>query len=227
MKRSRILGLSSATNTVGAAVVDTDGIVSECSVSGEVAKSEKLVRLVDEALKQASLKISDIDAVAVAAGPGSYSGLRGSLATAKAFARSLEIPIISVSTLDAAAYNFIDHSGTVLVAINACRDEYNCALFGSYKGEMNRLTDDVTVQLDRMADLFSRVEGDLTIACDRDIKGSIKNGSVVFASQIAAVPLARNVAAIGLEKFLKKDLEDLISLKPTYSHKPNIREFKK
>ena len=227
MKQIRILGLSSATNTVGAAVVDAERVLSESSVSGDVARSEKLIGLADRALGQASLKIGDVDAVAVAIGPGSYSGLRGAVATAKGLAASLDIPVISVPTLDAAAYNFIGRSGTVLVAINACRDDYNAALFGFSGGSMKRLTDDVTMKLERITELISQVRGELTVACDRDISGHFKSRTVAFAPVISAIPYARNVATIGLAKFRKKDFEDLILLKPVYSHKPNIREFSK
>ena len=222
----KVLGIASATNTIGAAVVDEDLVIAECSVSGKTAQTEKLIILVDEVLRKSSIKIKDIDAVAVTIGPGSYSGLRGGLATAKGLVKSLNIPMISVSTLHAIAYNFIDITGIVAVAINACRDDYNFALFGVGSGSLKRLTGDLTVKQGKIEEVFSSISGKIILACDERMKGKIKNENVLFAEPKNIVPWAVNVARIGLEKLRKKEVEDYISLAPTYSHKPNIREFK-
>jgi tRNA threonylcarbamoyladenosine biosynthesis protein TsaB len=209
VRDAKILGLSSATNTVGAAIIDGDCVISECSVTGDRARSERLISLVDEVIEKAGLDIKKIDAVAVATGPGSYSGLRGGLATAKALTAVLNKPIISVATLDAAAYNYIGHNGTVLVALNACRDDYNMALFGFENGLMKRLTKDITVKLSKIKEVVSQVKGELTVAIDN------------------AIPLAKNVAILGLAKLKNGETEDYLTLVPEYSHKPNIREYAK
>jgi tRNA threonylcarbamoyladenosine biosynthesis protein TsaB len=228
MKKNKIniLGISSATNTVSAAIFN-GATISECSVAGDNARSEQLIPLIDEVIKRSGLKLSDMDAVAVTSGPGSYSGLRGGVATAKGLVAALKIPVISVKTLDCAAYNFIDHEGTVLVALHACKDEYNIALFGCNNAKVKRLTKDMTVTLDKLSKVISKVEGDLLISCDRDIKDSFKAGSVRFASSASAIPWAKNTAVIATEKFNDKDTENALSFVPVYSHKPNIREWKK
>lgn len=221
-----ILGISSATNTMGAAVYNGK-LMAECSISGDRARSEQIVPLINEVLQRSGLKIKDIDAVAVTKGPGSYSGLRGGIAVAKGLVAALDIPIISVPTLDSAAYNFIDFEGTFLVALHACKDEYNISLFGAHKGVVKRLTKDIVTTIDGISKVINKVEGELTISCDREIAGIIKNKNIRIASRTSAVPWARNTAVIGSEKFKKHEFVDALTLVPEYSHKPNIREWKK
>jgi len=223
----KILGITSAIDVVGAGIVSESGILAECTVSSKIMRSEKLITLVDEVLKRADLKISDIDGVAVTTGPGSYSGLRGGLATAKGLVEALDIPIISVSTLHAIAFNFIDIDGTVAIAVNACRDDYNFSLWGSNDGKLIRLTGDITAKIGRIVDKLSEVRGKLTLAADETLRKKIKNDNISIAEQKNIVPWAVNVARIGLEKLKNKEVEDYIKLSPNYSHKPNIREYKK
>jgi tRNA threonylcarbamoyladenosine biosynthesis protein TsaB len=223
----KIIGLSSASNTIGAAVLDERGITAECTVSGPSVRSEKLIVLVEEALNRSKIKISDIDAVAVTIGPGSYSGLRGGLAAAKGLVQSLNIDIISVPTLDAVAYNFRNYNGTVAVAINACRDDYNIALFGVHNGAIKRMTKDMTVKLDRISEVLSKVSGEMTLVSDKDLSKDIKNKNIRLASADSAIPWAKNVAIIGGMKYENGEFGDYLSLVPEYSHKPNIREYKK
>jgi tRNA threonylcarbamoyladenosine biosynthesis protein TsaB len=227
MKDIKVLGITSAIGIIGAGICGEDNVLSECSVSGKIVQTEKLISLVDELLKRTKLKIGDIDAVAVTTGPGSYSGLRGGLATAKAFAQALDIPIISVSTLHAIAYNFIDIEGTVAVAVNACRDDYNFSIWGASRGKLKRLTADLTVKIDKIVDVMSSVKGKMTLAADEALKERIKGDNILLADPRSVLPWAVNVARIGLEKLKDNEVEDYITLSPSYSHKPNIREYKK
>ena len=223
----KILGITSAIDVVGAGIASDDGILAECTVSSKIMRSEKLITLVDDVLKKAKLKITDIDAVAVTTGPGSYSGLRGGLATAKGLVEALDIPIISVSTLHAIAFNFVDIDGTVAIAVNACRDDYNFSLWGSDRGVLKRLTGDITSKIGIIIDKLSEVRGKLTLAADETLRKKINNDNILLAEQKNIVPWAVNVARIGLEKLKNKEVGDYIKMAPNYSHRPNIMEFKK
>jgi len=227
MRDVKILGITSAVGVVGAGIVSDGGVLAECTVSSKIMRSEKLITLVDDVLKRTKLTINDIDAVAVTTGPGSYSGLRGGLATAKGLVEALDIPIISVSTLHAIAFNFVDIDGTVAIAVNACRDDYNFSLWGSNRGELKRLTGDITVKIGRIVDKLSEVRGKLILAADETLRKIIKNDNILVAEPGNIVPWAVNVARIGLEKLKNKEVGDHITMAPNYSHKPNIREYRK
>lgn len=223
----KVLGITSATDIIGAGIAGDEGILAECSVSSKVAQSEKLIALIDDLLNKAKISTKDIDAVSVTVGPGSYSGLRGGLSTAKGLVAALNIPIISVSTLHAIAFNLSDIEGAIAVAVNACRDDYNLALFGASSGKLRRLTEDITVKLDKLKEVFSSISGRIILACDGKLRKEIINENVSFAEPKNVLPWAVNVARIGLEKLKNMESEDYISLSPNYSHKPNIREYKK
>jgi tRNA threonylcarbamoyl adenosine modification protein YeaZ len=227
MRDVKILGITSAIDVVGAGIASDGGVFAECTVSSKIMRSEKLITLVDDVLKRTNLKIKDIDAVAVTTGPGSYSGLRGGLATAKGLVEALDIPIISVSTLHAIAFNFIDIDGTVAIAVNACRDDYNFSLWGSSRGELKRLTGDITVKIGKIVEKLSGVEGKMILAADETLRKMIKNDNILVAEQKNIVPWAVNVARIGLKKLKNKEVGDYIKMAPNYSHKPNIREYRK
>lgn len=223
----KVLGITSAIGIVGAAVAEEHGILAECSVSSSITQSEKLIILVEDVLKKTKIKINDIEAVAVTAGPGSYSGLRGGVAAAKGLVAALGVPIVSVSTLHAIAYNLINSKGTIAVSVNACRDDYNFALFGSDAGKLKRLTSDITVKIGKISEIFNSISGDIILAADEKLKGKISNVNVIFAEPKNVVPWAVNVARIGIEKAKNKEFGDYLTMSPSYSHKPNIREFKK
>lgn len=223
----KVLGISSAINVVGAGIADEGGIMAECTLSSKITQSEKLIVLIDDVLTKAKLKAKDLDAVAVTTGPGSYSGLRGGLAAAKGLVRALDIPVISVSTLHAIAFNFTDIEGTIAVAVNACRDDYNFSLWGSRRGKLIRLTDDFSVGIGRIIDVLSSVKGRITLAADEILRKRIKSDNILLAEPKNAVPWAVNVARIGIEKLRKNEIADAVKLAPSYSHGPNIREYKK
>ncbi len=227
MRDAKVLGITSAIGVVGAGICGEDNVLAECTISDRIIRSEGLITLIDDVLKRTKLKMSDIDAVAVTTGPGSYSGLRGGLASAKGLVEALDIPLISVSTLHAIAFNFVDLEGTVAVAVNACRDDYNFSLWGSSGGHLRRLTGDVTVKIGTIAVQLAKVGGKMTLAADEALRKRIKNDNILLAEPKNAVPWAVNVARIGLEKLRKKEVEDHIKIAPSYSHKPNIREYKK
>jgi tRNA threonylcarbamoyladenosine biosynthesis protein TsaB len=227
MRDKIVLGITSAAGISGAGIASDSGILAECSFSSKAVQSEKLIILIHEVLKRTKLSIKDIDAVAVTTGPGSYSGLRGGLAAAKGLVEALKVPIISVPTLEAIAFNFIDFDGTIAIAVNACKDDYNFSLWGSKKGGLKRMTADITVKMNKVAEVMSKVKGKMILAADKELKNAMKNDNILFAEEKNIMPWAVNVARIGLKKLENKEVADHITLAPSYSHKPNIREHKK
>jgi tRNA threonylcarbamoyladenosine biosynthesis protein TsaB len=114
-----ILAIETATDVCGVALIDREKIVGHRSVAEKNVHSERLLPMVEEVLRVASLTVKDLDAVAVSIGPGSFTGLRIGLSTAKGLAIALRVPIIAVSTLDALAYELY-RSDEQRTAVNAC-----------------------------------------------------------------------------------------------------------
>jgi len=216
-----VLGLSSATKIVSLGLIDEDKVLVETTVAD--LRAEKLVFY----MKEAGIEPEQIEAVAVAQGPGSYSGLRGGLATAKSLAQTLKVPLTGVSTLEAIAYNLIEIEGTMAVMLDAKRDEYNFALFGVSQGKLQRLTDDLVLTLDNISRKLKQINGQIHLTgAVNDLRKKLKGDNYLFADEIHSQPYGINVARLGALKIKAGVTSDPLKLTPNYSHKPNIREYK-
>jgi tRNA threonylcarbamoyladenosine biosynthesis protein TsaB len=218
----RILGLSSATKIISIGLVDEEKVLIETTLAD--IQAEKIMFYV----KEAGIKPEEIDGVAVAQGPGSYSGLRGGLAAAKSLAQTLNVPLVGISTLEAIAYNLVDIEGTMAVVLDARADEYNFALFGASQSKLKRLTDDLVLKLEVLLDRLSRISGDIWVVGNiREVRGKIRENqeNIHFAEAIHSHPYGINVARLGLLKNKAGQTDDPLKLVPQYSHKPSFREF--
>jgi tRNA threonylcarbamoyladenosine biosynthesis protein TsaB len=215
----RVLGLSGATKVISLGLIDDDNLIVETTVADSHA--EKIMFYV----KEAGLEPAQIEGIAVAFGPGSYSGLRGSLAAAKSLAQTLNVPLAGVSTLEAIAYNLIDIEGTIIVILGARADEYNCALFGASQGKLTRLTDDVVMKLAALKERLGGITGEIWVTGDTKELKNLKTTNPHFAEDVHGHLYGTNVARIGLELIKAGKLADPLKLVPLYSHQPNIKEF--
>jgi len=222
-----VLGISSALHVLEAALIEDDHLLCAHSL-GEGLKAEDITGLIDRALLSAKKDIKDISLVAVTRGPGSYGGLRGGLAAAKAISQSMGIALAAVPTLDAVSDNLANLKGFVVIALDAIKDEYNAAIFS----QAGRLTEDFTASGEKLAAVLSKISGAFYLASPRDdiflrIREMNPSSQVKQVEKELSLPSARAVAKIGLENFRRGDLKDPITLTPLYSHEPNIREYKK
>ena len=110
-KRMKILALDSSGLVASVAVVEEDQLLAEYTVNYKKTHSQTLLPMLDEIAKMIELDLETIDAIAVAAGPGSFTGLRIGSATAKGLGLALKKPLIPVPTVDALAYNLYDTTG--------------------------------------------------------------------------------------------------------------------
>lgn len=101
----KILGLDSSGLVASAAVVADDITIAEYTINYKKTHSQTLLPMLEEIKNMTELDLQTLDAIAIAAGPGSFTGLRIGSATAKGLGLVLEIPIIPVPTVDALAYN--------------------------------------------------------------------------------------------------------------------------
>ncbi|MBN2058329.1 MAG: tRNA (adenosine(37)-N6)-threonylcarbamoyltransferase complex dimerization subunit type 1 TsaB [Candidatus Saganbacteria bacterium] len=218
----RILGLSSATKVISIGLVDDDRVLAETTVAD--LRSEKLLFYIEAA----GIKPEQIEGIAVAQGPGSYSGLRGGLAAAKTMAQVLNKPLVGLSTLKAIAFNLVDLNGTMAVILDAKRDEYNFALFGASQGRLKRLSDDLVLKRSTMLEQFGRIKGEIHLLGKTDeFRAELKSDNYHFTEEIHSHPYGINVARLGLELINAGRAADPLKLMPNYSHKPTIREWKK
>ena len=123
-----ILGIEAATRVASVAVVSDEKILAEISQEAKLTHSETLLPQIEQVLKIAN--VEKIDAVAVSIGPGSFTGLRIGLATAKALSYAWQIKIIGVPTLQAISYHFPTNNAVIIPMLDA---QKNRAYFQKFK----------------------------------------------------------------------------------------------
>lgn len=132
----KILGLDSSGLVASVAVVEDEALIAEYTVNYKKTHSQTLLPMLDEIAKMINLDLESVDAIAVAAGPGSFTGLRIGSATAKGLGLALKKPLISVPTVEALAYNLYDTDGLICPIMDARRSQ---VYTGVYRFEDHRL----------------------------------------------------------------------------------------
>ena len=148
----KILALETSAKSVSAAVVENGRILCSAYQNTGLTHSRTLMPLVDGMLRAADLTAGDMDLIAVAHGPGSFTGLRIGVSAAKGLAWAQEIPCCGVSTLLAMAQNLRHMDALVVCAMDARRNQVYNALFRAENGVLTRLSEDRAISLAELAD---------------------------------------------------------------------------
>ena len=130
----KLLALDSSGLVASAAIVDDNITIAEYTVNYKKTHSQTLLPMLDEIKRMTELDLHTIDAIAIAAGPGSFTGLRIGAATAKGLGLALEIPIIPVPTVDSLAYNLYGSDKLICPLMDARRNQVYTGLYTILKG---------------------------------------------------------------------------------------------
>ena len=148
----RILALETSAKSVSCAVVEDGAVLARSFQNTGLTHSRTLLPMVDAMLRNAALPPERVDLYAVAAGPGSFTGLRIGVSALKGLAWAADKPCVGVSTLYAMARNLAHLDGALLVgAMDARREQVYNALFEANGGVLKRLTPDRAISLDELA----------------------------------------------------------------------------
>ena len=153
----KILALETSAKAVSAAVSEDGRILASGYQDTGLTHSRTLMPIVEHILKNTGLTVADMDAIAVAAGPGSFTGIRIGVSAAKGLAFAADKPAVGVSTLAAMARNVAFCDGLVICAMDARRQQVYNALFEAKDGSLTRLTSDRAIAL---AELVEELKGD-------------------------------------------------------------------
>lgn len=138
-----ILAIESATIEVGCALVGADGLLAEVRVARRRRHAETLTPAIHFACEQAGVRLAEVAVVAVDVGPGLFTGLRVGVATAKAMAAALGVPMVGVSSLDLLAFPARFSSRRIGAVIDARRGELFTAFYRQVPGGVQRESDPV------------------------------------------------------------------------------------
>jgi N6-L-threonylcarbamoyladenine synthase/protein kinase Bud32 len=170
---------------------DAPRVIATGDIVAHRAALSRLLPAVMELLEEAGITVADLGLVVVGRGPGSYTGVRIGMATAKGLTHGLGVPLGGVGTLDAVAWGLTDHQGLLGVVADAMRQEVYTALFECSGGHVRRLEDDIVHSPEDAAGRWAEhVEGDLLLAGD----GLAKHGEVFFdvlGGRVSSAPQER------------------------------------
>jgi tRNA threonylcarbamoyladenosine biosynthesis protein TsaB len=220
-----ILNIETSTN-VGSVSLSRDGhswIIKEEKESGDHAR--QLTVFIEELMDTAKLSLKDLDAVAVSAGPGSYTGLRIGVSVAKGIAYTLQKPLIAVDTLKAIAYGvqLFDRPGPndmIVVIQDARRMDAYAAV---YKSDLSTVKSPYFLTLESDSFLEFLPEGARIFLCGNAVekfKGISNNPSFIFSA--VNCPSSRFMEQLSCEQYLEKKFEDVAYYEPFYMKPPNV-----
>ncbi|MDY6826549.1 MAG: tRNA (adenosine(37)-N6)-threonylcarbamoyltransferase complex dimerization subunit type 1 TsaB [Bacillota bacterium] len=157
-----ILGLDTTTLSCSVALLQDDRLLAEMTTSIKKTHSERLMPMLDTLLKEAGLEREELQAVAAAAGPGSFTGLRIGVSTARALAQGLGIPAVPVCTLEALAEAAISPGALICPLLDARRSQVYSALYRRSPEEpypLETLLEPQALALDELAKALRSCDG--------------------------------------------------------------------
>ena len=149
----RILALDTSGLVVSAAVAEDESLIAETFLQYQKTHSQTLLPLIADMLGQIEMDVGDMDALALAVGPGSFTGLRIGVCTVKGLAMPEGIPVAPVPTLDALAQTCALYGGLVCPIMDARRDQVYTALYRTSRGHIReKLNDDGALPVDELCE---------------------------------------------------------------------------
>lgn len=209
-----ILNVESATTNCSVSVArDGELLALKEQDTSNYSHSEKLHEYIREVLSEASLAVSELEAIAVSKGPGSYTGLRIGVSAAKGLCFSLDIPLISVATLESMARQVQVEQGVIIPALDARRMEVYSAVFdGAYR--QVRETRAEVIDIHSFSEYTDNgrvyILGNGADKC----RTLLTHPNFIFKDTIA--PSAREMCLLSDTKFRKGAFEDLAYFEPYY-----------
>lgn len=146
-----ILALEASAKAASAALMSDDVIIAQYTQCSGLTHSRTLLPMVNDLLKNTDNKIADVELIAVSHGPGSFTGIRIGISTAKGLAWASDKPCVGVSTLEAMAWHGLSAGGLICPVMDARRQQVYNALFEIENGEPKRLCGDRAIALESLA----------------------------------------------------------------------------
>ncbi|QEK13121.1 tRNA (adenosine(37)-N6)-threonylcarbamoyltransferase complex dimerization subunit type 1 TsaB [Crassaminicella thermophila] len=220
----KILAFDTSSIVASVAVMDDDKLIGEYTINHKRTHSQKLMPMIEEVLESCELTMKDIDVVAVAEGPGSFTGIRIGVATAKGLSHAMNIPVIGISTLDALAFNVAFSHGLICPILDARRNQVYTAVYKWDNGNLSMIEEHMAVSIEELVDkLMQRPEkviflGD-GVATNKIYLIEKLKDRVLFAPNSMKMPKAASIAELALQKAKEGNLKNCYELLPTYLRK--------
>lgn len=219
----KILGIDTSSMATSIAVIEDNKLICEYTVNTKKTHSQKLMLMIENMLKISDININEMDLIAVCEGPGSFTGLRISMATAKAIAHVNNLPIIGVNSLEILAANMNLCNKKICSILDAQRTQ---VYTGQYKFENNEVVEVKSIDVVEIDDLIEELSdsneewiivGEAVYKYEDKIK-DIENIHIAASSH--NVSKASSLCALAINKYNKNiSVYDCYSINPVYIRK--------
>ena len=215
-----ILAFETSAKAGSVALADGKKLLGESYQNTGLTHSQTLLTMARDLLKSCGVTAQDVTHVAVAAGPGSFTGVRIGVAAAKGFAWGAECPCCGVSTLEAMAAQMGVHSGYICPVMDARRSQVYNALFHAEKEKYSRVTEDRAISLEDLGNELKNLKepiflvGDGSILCYNTLSEQVPG--LVLPPEHRMHQRAAGVALVAWEQIARGEAGDAASLTPNY-----------
>ena len=216
----KLLAFETSAKAGSVALLEGSTLLAESYQNTGLTHSQTLLTMAEDLLKSCGLAPADVEAVAVAAGPGSFTGVRIGVAAAKGYAWGGELPLYGVSTLEAMALQLGIYRGYVLPVMDARRNQVYNAVFHFDAGKMTRCTEDRAISLAELGEEIKNFKepiflvGDGSILCYNTLKEAVP--SLVLPPEHRMHQRAAGVGLAALAMIDRGETGDAAALQPNY-----------
>ena len=210
-----VLGIETSTPVCGVGIAENRQILADYSLDAGVQHAERLISMVSQVLAGANLGLDAMSGVAVGAGPGSFTGLRIGMATAKGLCLAAGIPLLSIPTLAGIAYDHLTYGVPVCAMLDARRGQVYAGVYRAGKRGPHSVLTDAVLPLEEVLPLLPRP---VIFAGQGSYvhKDRIMEWMGGDASIVPGLPKGGSLAAIGCAKVELGEVSDFTQVEPNY-----------
>lgn len=220
----KLVVLDSSGLVASVAIMEDDTLIGEYTINYKKTHSQTLLPMLDEVVNMTETDLESIDAIAIAKGPGSFTGLRIGSATAKGLGLALKKPIVSVPTVEALAYNLYESSGYICPIMDARRNQVYTGIYQWKDGVFTVVEDQCARSIDETIDAINQLGEHVIFLGDgvpvfRDRIKEQATVSVSFAPAHLNRQRAGAVGSLAMEYYRAGKIERAEDYQPEYLRK--------
>ncbi len=217
----KILALDSSGLVASVAIVTEDSMLAEYTVNYKKTHSQTLLPMLNEIVKMVDINMEEVDAIAVAAGPGSFTGLRIGSATAKGLGLALNKPVVAVPTLDGLAYNLYGTGQFVCPIMDARRNQVYTGIYDFKGNQLQVVKEQTAMAVEELIEEINKLGKEVIFLGDGTaVYGEIIAAKIKVPYSFAPVHLSRQragaIGALGIELYKKEKFDTAAMHEPVY-----------
>ena len=224
----KILGIDTSTMAANVAVLEDDKLICEYTINTKKTHSQKLMPMIENMLKLSDIEIKDIDAIGICVGPGSFTGLRIGMATAKAMAHVNNIPLIGVNSLEVLGANMDLCNKKICSILDAQRNQVYTCKYMIEENKSKALEDIGIMPIDDLLEKLSATEEEWVIVGEAVYKYKEKIdaiSNITIPSPSNNITKASSLCVVARDKFEQnREVHNCYDINPMYIRKSQADE---